>query len=74
MAKEEVGEMHALSERISMVNGYVATDTTLDSQSRSRDLLHVDPPAVLFAEWAKFAAWRSRPSRNAYGVHRIHVF
>ena len=59
MVVHRAGEMHALSERISMVNGYVSTDTTLDSQSRSRDLLHVDPPAVLFAEWAKFAAWRS---------------
>lgn len=47
-------------ERISMVNGYVATDTTLDEQSRSADLMAVDDPEALFAEWAKFAAWRAQ--------------
>lgn len=46
-------------ERITMVNGYVATDTGRDDQSRSADLIVVDDPAVLYAEWAKFAAWRS---------------
>ncbi len=60
MVVHRAGEMFELCERISMVNGYVATDTTIDGQSRSRDLLHVDPPEVLFAEWAKFAAWRSQ--------------
>jgi hypothetical protein len=48
------------SERISMVNGYVATDTTLDDQSRSVDLIGIDDPTVLWAEWAKMAAWRSQ--------------
>lgn len=48
-----------LAERITMVNGYVSLDTTTAEQSRSRDLLAVDPPEVLYAEWAKFAAWRS---------------
>ena len=46
-------------ERITMVNGYVATDTARDDQCRCKDLMVVDPPAVLFAEWARFAAWRS---------------
>lgn len=59
MVVHRAGELSELCERISMVNGYVATDTTPDGQSRSRDLLHVDPPEVLYAEWAKFAAWRS---------------
>ncbi|MEL6891797.1 MAG: hypothetical protein AAFP84_09385 [Actinomycetota bacterium] len=46
-------------ERISMVNGYVALDTTRDEQSRSADLIGVDDPVALYAEWARFAAWRS---------------
>ena len=31
-----------LKERISMVNGYVALDTTVDEQSRTADLIIVD--------------------------------
>jgi len=46
-------------ERITMVNGYVATDTSRDDQSRSADLIHVDDPEALWTEWARFAAWRS---------------
>ncbi len=46
-------------ERISMVNGYVSLDTSTDEQSRSADLIGVDDPTVLYAEWARFAAWRS---------------
>lgn len=60
MVVHRAGELLEMCERISMVNGYVATDTGLDGQSRSRDLLAVDPPEVLLAEWAKFAAWRSQ--------------
>lgn len=59
MVVHRAGELFEMCERISMVNGYVAADTSLDGQSRSRDLLAVDPPEVLLAEWAKFAAWRS---------------
>ena len=59
MVVHRAGELFEMCERISMVNGYVATNTTIDGQSRTRDLLNVDPPEVLLAEWAKFAAWRS---------------
>ena len=47
-------------ERISMVNGYVSTNTSLDDQSRHVDLTTVDPPEALYAEWAKHAAWRGK--------------
>ncbi len=46
-------------ERITMVNGYVASDTSTDDQSRCVDLIAVDDPELLWAEWAKYAAWRS---------------
>ena len=59
MVVHRAGELEEMCERISMVNGYVATDTSLDGQSRSQDLLAVDPPEVLYAEWAKYSAWRS---------------
>lgn len=49
-----------LTERISMVNGYVALDTTLDDQSRTADLIIVDDHESLWTEWAKMAAWRSK--------------
>ena len=48
-----------LSERITMVNGYVSADRAIDDQSRSVDLIGVDDPECLWTEWAKFAAWRS---------------
>jgi hypothetical protein len=47
-------------ERISMVNGYVAMDTSADDQHRHKDLTLVDDHNVLYAEWAKHAAWRAR--------------
>lgn len=47
-------------ERISMVNGYVATNTSLDDQHRLNDLSLVDDPEVLYAEWARHAAWRAK--------------
>ena len=47
-------------ERISMVNGYVSTNTALDDQHRHTDLTLVDPPEALYAEWAKHAAWRGK--------------
>jgi hypothetical protein len=48
------------SERISMVNGYVATDPRIDDQARTVDLIPVDDPAVLYTEWARHAAGRAR--------------
>ncbi len=54
------GPLTDLAERITMVNGYVAADTSTDEQSRSADLIVVDDPNVLFTEWARFAAWRAR--------------
>lgn len=47
------------AERITMVNAYVSLDTSRDDQSRSRDLVAVDDPTVLWTEWARHAAWRS---------------
>jgi hypothetical protein len=59
MVVHRAGPVSDRSERISMVNGYVALDTSLDQQSRSADLIGVDDPSVLWTEWAKMAAWRS---------------
>lgn len=60
MVVHRAAALTAPGERISMVNGYVATDTSSDEQSRSVDLIGVDNPTVLWAEWAKMAAWRSK--------------
>jgi hypothetical protein len=60
MVVHRAGPLIELAERISMVNGYVALDTTLDEQSRHIDLIAVDDPEVLWTEWAKMAAWRSQ--------------
>ncbi|MGI9607291.1 MAG: hypothetical protein ACR2P0_14240 [Acidimicrobiales bacterium] len=65
MVVHRAGPLSELTERISMVNGYVAMDTTLDEQSRSADLITVDDPELLWAEWARFAAWRSRGRLDA---------
>ncbi|NKB39874.1 MAG: hypothetical protein GKR86_02255 [Ilumatobacter sp.] len=54
------GPLIDLAERITMVNGYVSTDASIEDQSRNADLIGVDDPAVLYADWARFAAWRSR--------------
>jgi hypothetical protein len=54
------GPLHQPGERISMVNGYIATDVTVDDQTRNVDLFHVDEPATLTREWARYAAWRSQ--------------
>ena len=59
MVVHRAGPLSELTERISMVNGYVALDTSRDEQSRSADLFLVDDPNTLFTEWAKFAAWRT---------------
>ncbi|MEM7141468.1 MAG: hypothetical protein AAF548_10595 [Actinomycetota bacterium] len=52
-------------ERMTMVNGYVALDTTVDEQSRTQDLIEVDDQNVLYAEWARHVAWR--------GMGRLHA-
>lgn len=52
--------LSAPGERISMVNAYVALDTSGDDQHRHKDLTLVDDPEVLYTEWAKHAAWRAR--------------
>ncbi len=52
--------LHVAAERTSMVNAYVALDTSGDDQTRSRDLIAVDDPTVLYTEWARHAAWRAR--------------
>ena len=52
--------LSAQAERITMVNAYVALDRTRDDQSRSRDLIGIDDPAVLYTEWARHAAWRAQ--------------
>lgn len=49
----------APAERITMVNGYVTVAPPAEDQSRTRDLVGVDDPTVLYAEWARMAAWRS---------------
>ena len=48
------------AERITMVNGYIAVDRSRDDQSRARDLIGIDDPAVLYTEWAKHVAWRAQ--------------
>ena len=59
MVVHRAGPIFAPSERISMVNGYVSLDATTDDQSRTADLIGIDPDGVLYTEWAKMAAWRS---------------
>lgn len=59
MVVHRAGPLFSSGERISMVNGYVALDTTIDEQARNADLIEVDDPAVLYTEWAKMVAWRS---------------
>ena len=60
MVVHRAGPLTELTERISMVNGYVSLDHWIDNQSRSADLIAFDPHELLFTEWAKFAAWRSQ--------------
>lgn len=64
MVVHRAGPLFSLDERITMVNGYVALDTSVDDQSRSADLFAVDDHQLLFTEWAKMAAWRSQGRLN----------
>ena len=59
MVVHRAARLTAPGERITLVNGYVAMDTRVDDQSRSRDLIGMDDPKLLYTEWAKYAAWRS---------------
>ncbi|MDH3695279.1 MAG: hypothetical protein OER96_12000 [Gammaproteobacteria bacterium] len=52
-------------ERITMVNGYVSTNTSGDDQHRHKDLTVVDDPEALYAEWAKHVAWRAQGRLNS---------
>ena len=52
--------LNSPGERITMVNGYVAMNTTGDDQHRHKDLRLVDDPEALYVEWAKHSAWRAR--------------
>jgi len=65
MVVHRAGPLGSLGERISMVNGYVAMDTSGDEQSRCVDLIGIDDHEALWAEWAKMAAWRSASRLNA---------
>ena len=60
MVVHRAGPLSAMCERISLVNGYVSLDTTIDEQSRTSDLIDIDDHEVLWTEWAKFAAWRTK--------------
>ncbi len=60
MVVHRAGPLDEMCERISMVNGYVSTGAAVDEQSRTSDLIGVDDPEMLWTEWAKFAAWRSK--------------
>ena len=60
MVVHRAAPLDAPAERISMVNGYVALDTSRDDQSRTADLIIVDDHETLWTEWAKMAAWRSQ--------------
>ncbi len=60
MVVHRAAPLDRLTERISMVNGYVALDVSRDDQSRTADLIIVDDHESLWTEWAKAAAWRSK--------------
>ena len=60
MVVHRAAPLAELTERISMVNGYVALDASIDDQSRTADLIIVDDHESLWTEWAKMAAWRSQ--------------
>lgn len=65
MVVHRAGPLTGKAERITMVNAYVALDTSGDDQSRSRDLIGVDEPGALYTEWARHAAWRGRTRLQA---------
>ena len=53
------------AERITMVNGYVPLDVSFPDQSRFPDMRALDDEYVLFPEWARYKAWRSRSKLDA---------
>jgi len=70
MVVHRAAALTAVGERITMVNGYVAMSTSVDEQSRSVDLIEIDDQEVLWAEWARYAAWRSAQRLQAV-IHEI---
>ena len=59
MVVHRAAERTAEGERVTMANSYVASDMSTNDQSRSAHLISVDDPELFWAEWARFAAWRS---------------
>ena len=57
-------ELTAPAERITMVSGYVSLDRNRDDQTRTRDLIGIDDPEVLYTEWSRHAAWRATGRLN----------
>ena len=47
-----------------MVSGYVSLDRSRDDQTRTRDLIGIDDPEVLYTEWSRHAAWRATGRLN----------
>lgn len=60
MVVHRAAKLHAIGERITMVNGYVPLDTNVPDPCRFSDLKLVDPHHILFAEWARHKAWLAR--------------
>jgi hypothetical protein len=57
--------LNAPAERITMVNGYVPLDVSFPDPSRFIDMKAADEHQVLFSEWARYQAWRSRSKLDA---------
>ncbi len=57
-------ELTEPAERITMVSAYVSLDRSGDDQTRTRDLIGIDDPEVLYTEWSRHAAWRATGRLN----------
>ncbi|MGH6934185.1 MAG: hypothetical protein ACREEE_17345 [Dongiaceae bacterium] len=53
-------KLRAPCERITLVNAYVPLDIGLPDPCRFSDLRRVDPPHVLYPDWARHKAWLAR--------------
>lgn len=53
-------KLRAPGERITLVNAYVTLDIGLPDPCRFSDLRRVDPPHVLYPDWARHKAWLAR--------------
>ena len=60
MVVHRATKLEAISERITMVNGYVPLHTGSPDPCLFSDLKIVDPHHVLFPEWARHKAWLAR--------------